>query len=123
MWLGSPRLAAQKGLWKTLGFSLCFLISSYITCKTRAAIRQQCLPTNRIEVCENRMRWIPGTIEFIGCAALVALGLYGLYRGTADQVPVLLISGATGVALGLGALFFVIRNTLWHRQRLDDSDF
>ncbi len=69
------------------------------------------------------MRWMPGTINFICCAAVVIVGLYALYQGMADRSPIVLISGAAVIALGLGALLFVIRNALWHRQRLDDSEF
>jgi inner membrane protein involved in colicin E2 resistance len=69
------------------------------------------------------MRWMPATIEIVGSVALVIFGLYAVYQGISDQTSALLLSGAVCLALGIGALVFVIRNALWHRQRLRDSDF
>ena len=60
-------------------------------------------------------------LEVAVCASLLLIGLYMVYKGTADQSAGLMIGGAVSSALGVIALVTAVRALRWHRQMLRES--
>lgn len=67
------------------------------------------------------MRRIPAPTEIAGYAIFTILGLYLLYQATTGQNVAVLLAGALLFLLGLMALIFAVRNTIWHRHMLRQS--
>ena len=55
-------------------------------------------------------------LEVLGYATLTLVGLYLLYRATADQQTEFLIGGTVGLTLGGMGIISAIRNILWRRH-------
>jgi hypothetical protein len=69
------------------------------------------------------MRWVPAPFEIAATAILSILGLLMLYVGTTNQQTGVLISGALCLPLGATTLVVAVRNALWHRRMMRESNW
>lgn len=67
------------------------------------------------------MRWVPTPLETGFYAAIAIFGGFLLYVGMTDQATIILLGGASCLAIGTLILIFAVRNRLWHGRMLKQS--